>query len=88
MTQLIQVTSRQYSFDPLMFEEEQKLSREEARKAALAARAALRKAIERDHPDRYDIKCWTLTGQLRKYKCWGVPCGRVRNVYYLNILEK
>lgn len=88
MTQLIQVTSRQYSFDPLMFEEEQKLSREEARKAALAARNALRKAIERDHPGRYDIKGWTLTGQLRKYKCWGVPCGRVRSVYYLNVLEK
>lgn len=88
MTQLIEVTSRQYSFDPLVFEEEQKLSREEARKAALAARAALRKAIERDHPGRYDIKAWTLTGQLRKWKCWGVPCGRVRNVYYLNILEK
>jgi hypothetical protein len=87
MTQLIQVTSRQYSFDPLMFEEEQKLTREEARKAALAARAALRKAIERDHPGRYNIKCWTLTGQLRKYKCWGVPCGRVRNVFYMNVLE-
>lgn len=88
MTQLIQVTSRQYSFDPLMFEEEQKLTREEARKAALAARSALRKAIERDHPGRYDIKDWTLTGQLRKYKSWGVSCGRVRSVYYLNVLEK
>lgn len=88
MTQLIQVNSGQYSFDPLVFEEEQSLDREEARKAALAARGALRKAIERDHPGRYDIKCWTLTGQLRKYKSWGVPCGRVRNVFYMNVLEK
>lgn len=83
----IAVTSSQYSFDPLKFEEEQGLTTAEARTAALAARTALRKAIEKDHPGRYKIRLWTLTNQLRKYKGWQQPCGRVRNVYYMNIVD-
>lgn len=32
-----------------------------------------------------DCKGWTLTGQLRKYRSFGEPCGMVRPVYYISI---
>jgi hypothetical protein len=28
-----------------------------------------------------------VTGQLRKYRAWGVPCGHTRTVYYITIYE-
>lgn len=32
-----------------------------------------------------DVKGWSLPGQLRKYRAFGVPDGRTRTVYYLTI---
>ena len=80
---MLHINPGQYSFDPLHFEEQQNLSPEEGRKAALAARKALKKEIEKD--GRYTVSSWTLSNQLRKYRSFGVPCGRVRNVFYLTV---
>ena len=35
----------------------------------------------------YMVKGWTLTGQLRPYASFGVPDGRVRNVYMIRELS-
>lgn len=72
----------QLRFDPLDFEERMGLTPEAARREALAARNVVIKAKQREG---YRTKGWTMTGQLRKYKSFGVECGRIRNVYYLNI---
>lgn len=77
----------QISFDPLHFEEQMGLSPTEATKEALTARGVLQRQINKYRPD-LKAKAWTLTGQLRKYKSFGEPCGRVRNVYYLTISKK
>jgi hypothetical protein len=82
----IQVGPGQLRFDPLDFED-QGVSREEARKQALAARTMVVNRIKKDWPDKYNVCCWTLSGQLRKYKAFGVPDGRSRSVYYVNITE-
>ena len=34
-----------------------------------------------------ECKGWSLRGQLRKYRAWGVPCGHTRTVYYITIYE-
>jgi len=34
-----------------------------------------------------ECKGWSLSGQLRKYRAWGVPCGHTRTVYYITIYE-
>jgi hypothetical protein len=34
-----------------------------------------------------ECRGWSLRGQLRKYRAWGVPCGYVRTVYYITIYE-
>lgn len=75
----------QMSFDPLVFEDNMGLSREEAVKEAIAARRAV---IKKFRAEGHMVKPWTLTGQLRQYKSFGVPDGRVRNVYYINIYPK
>lgn len=81
----IQVDPGQMSFDPLDFED-QGLTREEAVTAAKAARQVIVSRIRKERSD-LTAKCWVLTGQLRKYKSFGVPDGRYRNVYYITIRE-
>ena len=34
-----------------------------------------------------ECKGWSIRGQLRKYRAWGVPCGHTRTVYYITIYE-
>lgn len=71
----------QISFDPLKYED-----------AGMDAEAAVKQA-KKDRNAKYKelinqgefVKRWTLTGQLRQYVSFGVPDGRVRNVYYLSI---
>lgn len=72
---------QQLSFDPLHFEDQMGLDPAAARKEAQAARRAVAKSMTRDG---WTVKSWTLTGQLRQYRSFGVPDGRVRPVYYLN----
>jgi len=72
----------QLRFDPLEFEERMGLTPEQAKKEAQAARRAVAKA---KRAEGLEVRSWTLEGQLRKYREFGVPCGRVRSVYYLNI---
>ena len=64
----------QISFDPLDFNED--------RKAALRARKE-RADLERKAGHR--VFAWTLPNQLKQYAGLGIPDGRIRNVYYLNI---
>lgn len=75
----------QISFDPLDFEERMGLTPEAARKEAQAARRAVIKAKE---AEGHKCRAWTLTGQLRKYRAFGQPCGRTRNVYYITVYPK
>ena len=66
----------QISFDPLDYGE--------SRDAARAARDAFYK----DHIAKYgkgSARRWVLKNQLRKYESFGVPDGRVRDVFYVNI---
>jgi len=71
----------QMSFDPLDFEDRMNLTPEQARREAQAVRRMVAKTRKQDG---WEVKSWTLTGQLRKYRAFGVPDGRVRPVYYLN----
>lgn len=82
-----QVDPGQMRFDPLDFEDNMGITPQEARKEALAARAIIKRAIQVSRPD-FEVRAWTLTGQLRKYKSFGVEDGRVRNVYYLTVSKK
>ena len=82
----IQIDPGQHGYDPLDWEDEG-LSPQEARKAALAARSMIKRHIITSRPD-LEVHAWTLTGQLRKYKSFGVEDGRVRNVYYLTVRAK
>lgn len=63
----------QVSFDPLDYPD---------RKSALKARKE-RADVERKAGKR--VFAWTLPNQLKPYAGLGIPDGRVRNVYYLNI---
>jgi len=74
---------QQVRFDPLDYED-QGMSREDARKAALADRELCVRENSRKYPD-YKFQRWTLTGQLRQYRSMGVPDGRVRSVFYITI---
>lgn len=80
----VQIDPGQYSFDPLHFEDNAGLTREEAVKEALACRNMVIRHIRKTRPDLV-AKGWTLTGQLRQYKSFGVPDGRVRSVYYITV---
>lgn len=75
----------QYRFDPLDFEDTNRVPRETAVKQALAARAVFVKEAKKQG---FDTKMWTLTGQLKEYKSFGVKDGRWRNVYYVTITKK
>lgn len=81
----IAIDPGQYSFDPLDFEDTNRVPRETAVKQALAARAVFVKEAKKQG---FDARMWTLTGQLKKYKSFGVDDGRVRNVYYATISLK
>lgn len=72
----------QYSFDPLVYVDEQGLDYQTAAKAAQRDRDAKMRELRKSGAN---CKGWTLTGQLRKYRSFGVECGRVRNVYYLSV---
>lgn len=76
------MNTEQIRFDPLDFEDNMGLNPAAARKEAQAARRVIAAAKRKEG---YECKSWTLTGQLRKYKSFGVEDGRVRPVYYLNI---
>lgn len=82
----IEVNPGQLRFDPLDWQDQGEVP-EQAAKSAKAARDTVTRAILKDWPGRYQVKGWRLTGQLRPYKCFGVPDGRVRTVYYLDIRE-
>jgi len=77
--------AEQIGFDPLDFEDQYGMDPAAARKEAQAARRVVAKAKEKEG---YEVKIWTLTGQLRKYKEFGVPDGRVRSVYYLSTVKR
>lgn len=81
----IAIDPGQHSFDPLDFEDNNNVPRETAVKQALQARAWLVKEAKKQG---FDTKMWTLTGQLKKYKSFGVEDGRWRNVYYVTITKK
>lgn len=51
--------------------------------AALAARDAKYCELRSEQPDRR-LKRWTLRDQLRPYASFGVPDGRVCNVYKIS----
>jgi hypothetical protein len=34
-----------------------------------------------------ECRGWSLSGQLRKYRAMGIPCGYSRTVYYVTIYE-
>lgn len=80
-------TSGQFRVDPLDFEDEQGLTPEAARRQALSVRNMLIRQIKKAQP-RLSVRGWTLTGQLRQYRSFGVPDGRVRPVYYINVQTK
>ncbi len=66
----------QESFDPLEYG-----SREEALKARNNRAAALRK-------DGFKTKCFVLKNQLKPYAGLGVPDGRVRDIFMIDVFEK
>jgi hypothetical protein len=55
----------------------------EAHKAALRERNSTLKLLRKLN-GKTSAKGWTLRDQLRPYASFGVPDGRVRNVYYIN----
>ena len=75
----------QQSFDPLDFEDRMGMTPEQARKEAQTVRRMVAKTLKMDG---HSVKLWTLTGQLRKYKSFGVEDGRVRPVYYINAVKE
>lgn len=73
--------NQQIRFDPLDWEDDGYESRAAAAQALARRNLWMRALAKRG----IHTKAWTLTDQLRDYKSWGVPDGRVRNVYYLTI---
>lgn len=70
-------------FDPLAYADDEGLSLADATAMALRCRNAMLRELRRRGVT--NCKGWTLTGQLRKYKGFGVPDGRMRNVYYITV---
>lgn len=76
----------QYRFDPLDYEDEQSMERKAAAAKALSDRNAWMREIKRCYPDKnLAMNGTSLRGQLRPYKSFGVPDGRVRTVYYITL---
>lgn len=76
----------QFSWDPLDYMDADGLTFEEACKRAKADRTAWTNAVRKAFP-LFEVKQWTLTGQLKQYAGFGRPDGRVRNVYYVTVRE-
>ncbi len=76
----------QFSWDPLDYMGADDLTFEEACKRAKADRAAWTNIHRKSFP-LFEVKQWTLTGQLKKYAGFGRPDGRTRNVYYVSVRE-
>lgn len=76
----------QYRWDPLDYEDSG-VTTHDAAKQALSDRTKLMNQIRKHRPD-LECKGWTLRGQLRQWESFMVPDGRVRNVYYLNVVKK
>ena len=74
----------QYSFDPLFFQEEYQLPLDQATKLALNIRNLTKSKLIKAG---LICKGFCLTGQLKKYKSFGISDGRVRTVYYLSVKE-
>ena len=70
----------QRSYDPL--DHDYDLDPQAARKAAIQARNKDLKAFKAAGRKAYG---WTLANQLRQYAGFGIPDGRVRNVYYITV---
>ncbi len=77
-------TIGQFSWDPLDYMDSDDLTFEEACKRAKADRTAWTNAVRKAFP-MFEVKQWTLTGQLKQYAGFGRPDGRVRNVYYVTV---
>ena len=75
MTQI----GNQISFDPLDYVGQYE---EGDHSKALADRNAHLKQLRKEGKQ---VRGWTLTRQLRTYASFGVPDGRVRNVYYITV---
>ena len=72
----------QVSYDPLDYADKHGVTVAEG--AVMAKRdrdADLRARRKRGE----NVQGWRLTGQLRKWAGLGVPDGRVRTVYYINV---
>lgn len=76
----------QFSWDPLDYMDSDGLTFEEACKRAKADRTAWINVHRKAFP-LFEVKAWTLTGQLKQYAGFGRPDGRVRNVYYVTVRE-
>ncbi len=72
---------RQISFDPLDYE------LVPGRCGVETARQARDKEYFRLRKLGVNVSRWALTNQLRKYESLDVPDGRVRNVYFLNVMD-
>lgn len=71
------MTAKQISFDPLDFGGDDELSH----KAAMKARNAKLREVR---SEGQQARGWTLTNQCRPWASFGVPDGRVRNIYYIS----
>lgn len=72
----------QYRWDPLEYADMHGVDQKAGAKLALADRDKQARAWRKEG---FEVKCWTLTGQLRKYSGLGQPDGRIRNVYYITV---
>jgi len=72
----------QLSFDPLDFMDAQDISQDDAQKQALRARNI---ELKRRRANGEKATGFALRGQLRPYVSFGVPDGRVRTVYYVQL---
>lgn len=75
----------QISFDPL---DSDAFDTDPAHAHAWAQRCRNKKKRELKAVGFRNVRAWRLTGQLRKYKSFGVDDGRVRTVYYISYEEQ
>lgn len=71
-------------FDPLDYQDFFKVSATDAATMARKARDRLLREARAKWPQAR-FKGWTLTGQLRQYRSFGAPDGRIRSVYYITL---
>lgn len=87
------VREGQFRWDPLDYEDEFKYADGSAPDFATAIamaksdRTEYVKRFKNTYP-QFEVRMWSLSGQLRQYKSFGVPDGRVRTVYYVTIRRK